>query len=88
MTEKKEMSQLQRQLLGGGGHITLFTQKEFDDAMDIEQGKLMELFMKVSKNAVELEREECAKIAESMELPLVAEAIRTRLDKKEGQSET
>jgi hypothetical protein len=87
MTEKKEMSQLQRQLLGGGGAITLFTQQEFDEAMDVEQGKIMVWAMDAAKMAVELEREKCAKIAEDMDLPLVAEAIRKRMDKKEAPSE-
>ena len=101
MSEKKEMSQLQRQLLGGGGHITLFTQQEFDEAMDVEQGKIMMIAMQAAKKAVELEREECAKVAESMErerfdnvgdprIPefksYIAEAIRNRLEnKKEAQ---
>jgi len=85
MSEKKELSQLQRQLLGGGGAITLFTQQEFDDAMDVEQGKIMMIAMQAAKKAVELERDECAKVAEAMDLPLVAEAIRTRLDKKEKE---
>ena len=96
MSEKKEMSQLQRQLLGGGGHITLFTQQEFDDAMDVEQGKIMMIAMQAAKKAVELEREEWAKLAQKMAddedegeictaIRNVAEAIRTRLDKKEAQ---
>ena len=89
MTEKKEMSQLQRQLLGGGGHITLFTQQEFDDALDEAKGEIMLIAMQTAKQAVELERDECAKVAEAMDLPLVAEAIRNRLNnKKEAQSET
>jgi hypothetical protein len=96
MSEKKELSQLQRQLLGGGGAITLFTQQEFDDAMDVEQGKIMMIAMQAAKKAVELEREECAKLAESMAddeeegeictaIRDVAKAIRTRLDKKEKE---
>ena len=99
MSEKNEMSQLQRQLLGGGGAITLFTQQEFDEAMDVEQGKIMMIAMQAAKKAVELEREECAKLAQKMAddedegeictaIRNVAEAIRTRLDKKEASSET
>ena len=99
MNNKKEMSQLQRQLLSGGGANTLFTQPEFDEAMDVEQGKIMMIAMQAAKKAVELEREECAKLAQKMAddedegeictaLRNVAEAIRTRLDKKEASSET
>jgi hypothetical protein len=92
MSEKKELSQLQRQLLGGGGAITLFTQQEFDDAMDVEQGKIMMIAMQAAKKAVELEREECAKICDRWASELMdanfnraAEEIRTRLDKKEKE---
>ena len=96
MNNKKEMSQLQRQLLSGGGAVTLFTQQEFDEAMDVEQGKIMMIAMQAAKKAVELEREECAKLAQKMAddedegeictaIRNVAEAIRTRLDKKEAQ---
>lgn len=99
MNNKKEMSQLQRQLLSGGGAVTLFTQQEFDEAMDVEQGKIMMIAMQAAKKAVELEREECAKLAQKMAddedegeictaIRNVAEAIRTRLDKKEASSET
>ena len=101
MNNKKEMSQLQRQLLSGGGAVTLFTQQEFDDALDEAKGEIMLIAMQTAKQAVELEREECAKVAEAMERErfnnvgdpritefksYIAEAIRTRLDKKEAQN--
>ena len=41
MSEKKEMSQLQRQLLSGGGGVDLFTQQEFDDALAIGKAEIM-----------------------------------------------
>ena len=33
--EKKELSQLAKNILSGAGHITTFTQSEFDDALAI-----------------------------------------------------
>ena len=33
--EKKELSPLAKQLLGGSGHIEVFTQAEFDDALAV-----------------------------------------------------
>lgn len=62
-----EMSQLQRQLLGGGGGVTLFTQKEFDDALALAQAEIMAMAIEASKTAVMIEREACAKIVEDME---------------------
>ena len=41
MTEKKEMSQLARQLLGSSGAVTLFTQQEFDEALAVAKAEIM-----------------------------------------------
>jgi hypothetical protein len=80
-----EMSQLQRQLLGGGGGVTLFTQQEFDDALALAQAEIMAMAIEASKTAVLMEREACAKIVENFgsdkEISLndVAELIRNRI---------
>jgi hypothetical protein len=80
-----EMSQLQRQLLGGGGGVTLFTQQEFDDALALAQAEIMAMAIEASKTAVLMEREACAKIVENFgsdkEIGLndVAELIRNRI---------
>jgi len=60
-----EMSQLQRQLLGGGGGVTLFTQQEFDDALAVAKAEIMAMAIEASRTAVMMEREACAKIAEA-----------------------
>ena len=81
------MSQLQRQLLGGGGGVTLFTQKEFDDALAMAKAEIMAMAIEASRTAVMMEREACAKIvdtwAESMvgepEMTKIAEEIRNRI---------
>jgi len=59
-----EMSQLQRQLLGGGGGVTLFTQQEFDDALAVAKAEIMAMAIEASRTAVMMEREACAKIVE------------------------
>lgn len=59
-----EMSQLQRQLLGGGGGVTLFTQQEFDDALTLVKAEIMAMAIEASRTAVMMEREACAKICE------------------------
>jgi hypothetical protein len=59
-----EMSQLQRQLLGGGGGVTLFTQQEFDDALALAKAEIMAMAIEASRTAVMMEREACAKIVD------------------------
>ena len=83
-----EMSQLQRQLLGGGGGVTLFTQQEFDAALAIAKAEIMAMAIEASKTAVMMEREACAKIVEDWsdgvtdpesKAKEVAELIRNRI---------
>ena len=83
-----EMSQLQRQLLGGGGGVTLFTQQEFDDALAIAKAEIMAMAIEASRTAVMMEREACAKIVEDWSDGItdpenkakeVAELIRNRI---------
>ena len=66
MNNKKEMSQLQRQLLGGGGGITLFTQQEFDKALLETAQTITAVASETAKGAVLTEREACAMIAEQI----------------------
>ena len=73
--------------LGGGGGVTLFTQKEFDDALAMAKAEIMAMAIEASRTAVMMEREACAKIvdtwAESMvgepEMTKIAEEIRNRI---------
>ena len=65
MTEKKELSQLARQILSGGGHITTFTQAEFDEALALAQAEIMAVAIETTKQALVIERDECAKILEA-----------------------
>ena len=62
MTEKKEMSQLARQLLGGSGAVTFFTQAEFDDAMTIAKAEIMTVAIQTTKQALMIERQACAEL--------------------------
>jgi hypothetical protein len=80
MTEKKEMSQLQRQLLSGGGGVTLFTQQEFDDALAVAKAEIMMVAIETTKRAIMIEREECAKLAdECVDIEKLGDAIRNRI---------
>jgi hypothetical protein len=62
MTEKKEMSQLARQLLGGQGAVTFFTQQEFDDALTIAKAEIMTVAIETTKRAIMIERQACAEV--------------------------
>jgi len=62
----KELSPLARQLLGNAGHIELFTQKEFDDALALAKAEIMQIAIETTKKALAIEREECAKIVDEM----------------------
>ena len=61
MTEKKEVSQLARQLMGNAG-VTFFTQAEFDEALALAKGEIMAVAIEASRHAVMIERQACAKI--------------------------
>ena len=79
MTEKKELSQLARQILSGGGHITTFTQAEFDEALALAQAEIMTVAIETTKQALVIERDECAKLAEEDGHTELAEKIRNRI---------
>jgi len=66
MTEKKEMSQLARQLLGGSGAATFFTQQEFDDALTIAKAEIMTVAIETTKRAIMIERQACAEVVRSL----------------------
>ena len=90
MTEKKELSQLAKTILSGAGHITTFTQAEFDDALSVAKAEIMMVAIETTKKAIFIERDECAKIVEALAeaedegvtctaLKNAAEAIRNRI---------
>ena len=83
-----EMSQLQRQLMGQASAVTLFTQEEFDNALNTAQAEIMAMAIEASRTAVLMEREACAKIVEDWSDGItdpeskakeVAELIRNRI---------
>jgi hypothetical protein len=79
MSEKKELSQLARQILSGGGHVTMFTQAEFDEALALAQAEIMAVAIETTKQALVIERDECAKLAEADGHNELAEKIRNRI---------
>ena len=63
MTEKKELSQLAKTILSGAGHITTFTQTEFDEALNVAKAEIMAVAIETTKQAIFIEREACAEMA-------------------------
>ena len=80
-----ELSQLQRQLLGQD-HVKFYTQQEFDAALALAKAEIMTIAIQTTKQAIMIEREECAKIAEEYKdglernySEIIADAIRNRI---------
>ena len=66
MTEKKELSQLAKTILSGAGHITTFTQSEFDEALTLAKAEIMTVAIETTKQAIFIEREACAEVVEAL----------------------
>ena len=66
MSEKKELSGLARQILSGGGHVTLFTQQEFDEALALGKAEIMTVAIETTKTAIKIEREACADLVDEL----------------------
>lgn len=74
-----ELSNFQKQFLAGSGQVQVFTQKEFDDALALAKAEIMTVAIETTKQAIFIERDECAKIAEAEGQPDIAEKIRNRI---------
>jgi hypothetical protein len=66
MTEKKELSPLARQILGNAGHIQMFTQKEFDDALAFAKAEIMQVAIETTKQAIFIERQACSELVKRL----------------------
>jgi hypothetical protein len=79
-SEKKELSPLARQLLSTSGHVELFTQQEFNEALALAQAEIMAVAIETTRQAIMIEREECAKLAdECVDIEKLGDAIRNRI---------
>ena len=82
MKKEAELSPLARQIMGNAGTMKFFTQSEFDAALTEAKAEIMAVAIQTTKQAIMIEREECAKICEeSVEYSgsTLAEAIRNRI---------
>ena len=75
-----ELSNFQKNFLAGSGHVEVFTQKEFDDALNLARAEIMTVAIQTTKQAILIEREECAKLAdECVDIKKLGDAIRNRI---------
>ena len=75
-----EMSDFQKKiLLGRGAGQHLFTQKEFDDALEQAKTEIIAWAIDATRYAILIEREECAKLAdECVDIEKLGDDIRNR----------
>jgi hypothetical protein len=63
--------------------MKLFTQTEFDAALTEAKAEIMAIAIQTTKQAIAIEREECAKLAdECVNIELLGDAIRNRMRPK------
>lgn len=75
-----ELSNFQKNFLAGSGYVEVFTQKEFDDALNLARAEIMAVAIQTTKQAILIEREECAKLAdECVDIEKLGDAIRNRI---------
>ena len=68
-----------RFLLGAGAQQTLYTEKEFTEAVAQAKAEIMAIAIETSKQAVGIERQACADLAREAGHPDLAEKILNRL---------
>jgi Na+/phosphate symporter len=80
---KPELSPLARQILGHSNTVQMFTQKEFDRALEEAKAEIMAFAIDAARQAVAMENEACAKLAdECVNIETLADQIRQRLSKR------
>ena len=72
-------SNFQKNFLASSGHVEVFTQKEFDEALTLAKAEIMAVAIATTKNAIYIERRECAKIVEDAGHTELADSIRNRI---------
>jgi len=76
---ENDLSPLGRQLLGHAGVMKLFTQTEFDAALNEAKAEIMAIAIQTSKQAILIERNACADLALEWSQEELSEAIRHRM---------
>ena len=61
-----ELSNFQKNFLANSGHMQVFTQAEFDEALAVAKAEIMTVAIETTKTAILIEREACAEIVERL----------------------
>jgi len=76
---KIELTDFQKKFFAQGTGQTLFTAKEFEDALAQAKAEIMAVAIQTTKQAIAIEREACAQVAQQAGFDELAHAIRTRM---------
>jgi hypothetical protein len=76
---KVELSDFQKKFFAQGTGQTLFTAKEFEEGLAQAKAEIMAVAIQTTKQAIGIEREACAQVAQQAGFDELAHAIRTRM---------
>jgi len=76
---KPELTDFQKRFLLGSQGQTLFTQKEFEEALNQAKAEIMAIAIETSRQAVMIERDACAEMVENAGHKELAEQVRNRI---------
>ena len=77
---KVDLTDFQKRfLLGAGAQQTLYTEKEFAEAVAQAKAEIMAIAIQTSKQAIMIERDACAEMVEAAGHKELAEQIRNRI---------
>jgi hypothetical protein len=76
---KVELSDFQKKFFAQGTGQQLFTAKEFEEGLAQAKAEIMAVAIQTTKQAIAIEREACARIAQEWSQEELAQAIRTRM---------
>jgi hypothetical protein len=80
---KPDLTPLARQILGHANVMPMFTQKEFDRALEEAKAEIMAFAIDAARQAVAMENEACARLADDcVNIETLADSIRQRLSKR------
>lgn len=78
---KVELSDFQKKFFAQGTGQQLFTAKEFEEGLAQAKAEIMAVAIQTTKQAIGIEREACARIAQEWSQEELAQAIRTRMQR-------
>jgi hypothetical protein len=76
---KVELSDFQKKFFAQGTGQTLYTAKEFEEGLAQAKAEIMAVAIQTTKQAIGIEREACAQVAQQAGFDELAHAIRTRM---------